>query len=128
MLWTRIGLEPCEPHPRRGALWYVYDLSLPLISDGRIAFAQLLKDPDEAKVTRFDTGGQRLEGRIRTIEGQWSMVWNSKPPACPTVVRFFARRYLKGDHVALRPGNSVMSVYKVCDMDRAQQLIEQFAG
>ena len=123
MLWTRIGLEPCEPAPlRRTGRWCVYDLSLPLISDGRIAVAQLLQDPEQATVCRMDSRGERMVGRVRTLEGQWCMVWDAQHGPCPSVVRFFGRRYLPGDEVGLRPVNSVMTIYRVCDCEHAQQL------
>lgn len=123
MLWTRIGLEPCDPQLlKRGGQWFVYDLSLPLINDGRIAMTHLLKNPEQATARRLDLAGGQLEGRIRSVEGQWSMVWDLPERSFPYIVRFFGRRFLEGDRVAVRPANSVIAFYKVCNWQRTRLL------
>lgn len=125
MLWTRIGLEPCEPQLlKRGGRWFAYDLCLPLINDGRIAMTHLMKEPEQATARRFDANGDVLDGRVRSIDGQWSMVWDAPQRPSPIVVRFFGRRFLEGDRIAVRPPNSVIAFYQVCQGDRAGELIE----
>lgn len=125
MLWTRIGLEPCEPQLlKRGGRWFVYDLSLPLINDGRIALTHLLKDREQATARRFDAAGEALDGRVRSIDGQWSMVWEAPQRRLPIVVRFFGLRFLEGDQIAIRPPDSVIALYQVCNEDRARKLLD----
>ncbi len=116
MLWTKIGMEPCESRLRDPSdASFRYAIVLPLVADGRIALVQLRANPARARVWQVGPSGSKLSGQVHLVDGQWSFVWSEGSPGSPPIVRFSAPRFLPGDLVCLRPLGRPLLLYRVSD-------------
>ena len=115
MRWSFIRIESVDPSPARGedaAHWY--EMQLPLIADGRLAWAQIGLHPDKARVERFGLGTmKRLIGRLMLLENQWTCVWQGEDEGLAANVRLIGARFSLGDAIGMRPLGGALSLYKV---------------
>lgn len=87
-------------------------MQLPLIADGRLAWAQIGLHPDKARVERFGTM-KRLIGRLMLLENQWTCVWQGEDEDRPANVRLIGARFSLGDAIGMRPLGGALSLYTV---------------
>ena len=116
MLWTTIRIEPRKVRARsRLDEACCFLLRLPIISDGRVAFAHLMRHPQEAVVERCVPGRRSHRGSIQLIDNQWTCVWDEDARREFTSFRLVGARFSLGDTVGLRPEGGAMSLYEVCE-------------
>lgn len=119
MYWSRIELEPLELDYRSGEEeWCRFSLTLPLVSDGRLAFDQLAAKPEEAVAERFAPDEGCLVGRVVSHDAQCVIAWPEGGWPRQEDVRVFGSRYLRGDVVGLRPGPGPVRLFSITKVEQ----------
>lgn len=101
------------PARKRPAAFQAYRFWLPLVADGRLAFAILLSEPGRATVERLLDGEVADRGYLKLIDNQWTCVWHPQPERKLPDVRLIGSRFALGDSFGVRPVGGTIELFEV---------------
>ena len=114
MRWSRITLEPSEGvYSDAKFAWCRYQINLPLVSDGRIAYHELRAHPDLSIVERFQPDHGHSRGNFALVENRHTIFWTQGSAPPPPRTRLSFTKIRRGASVVLRPGYGPAQLFDV---------------
>lgn len=114
MDWSLVRIEPFG-RSDADTMTCCYRLRIPLIGDGRISLAHLVRAPERATVERHLLDLTSRHGAVRLVDNQLTCVWHPDGGAQSPDLRIIGNRFALGDRVALRASGSVIALFQVCE-------------